>query len=86
MTFGTILRINKKGGDVHGKIPMRIGTTGSFCQTHRARFFAPLRMTIGPRGFAEGNRTVPGPGRSYCEELRFLVSLGTSSAISERAA
>jgi len=35
-----------------------------------------------PTGFAEGNRTVPGPGKKnvasrHCDEPRFLVSIGT---------
>jgi hypothetical protein len=88
MTFGTILRINKKGGDVHGKIPMRIGTTGSFCQTHRARFFAPLGMTIGPRGVRRGEENSAWPGQKLlrgAEIPRFtrnkLRNLGTGSLI-----
>jgi hypothetical protein len=83
----TTLNKISKGGDAYGKVPKRIVVARSLLL-----FIARSRRRRGNlKGFAEGKRTVPGPGINaivfrHCEELRFLVSLGTSSAISKRAA
>jgi len=75
----TLMNIKKKGGDVHGKIPTRIALVLNFRITIRGG----QGVT---KGFAEGKRTVPGPGKKLLRGAEIPLSLGTSSAISQRAA
>jgi len=65
----TLMNIKKKGGDVHGKIPTRIALVLNFRITIRGG----QGVT---KGFAEGKRTVPGPGKSASLDLLALEGRG----------
>ena len=73
-SIGMTLTNRTKGGEAYGKVPKRIAITRTLLSLRRALARKQaLEMAKGQRGFAEGKRTMPGPGKRtiafrHCEE------------------